>query len=108
MKNRISRPTSIEESPKKTDLPVSELRDAAEGIAPQRRQEERQQALDDQHEGKCHDKRRAHSLAALSRVSEVLEELGIGVEHDHIALVPEARPVGVEAAVEGVELGNSR
>src|SRR6266487_4328393 len=57
------------------------------------------------HEGKCHEKRRAHSLAALSRVSEILEELGIGIEHDHVALVLEARPVGVEAAVEGVELG---
>src|SRR6266487_4328394 len=63
------------------------------------------QALDDQHEGKCHEKRRAHSLAALSRVSEILEELGIGIEHDHVALVLEARPVGVEGAVEGVELG---
>src|SRR5260221_14696528 len=73
--------------PEKTDLSVSELRDAAEGIAPKRRKKERQQTLDNQHEGKRHDKRRAHSLAALSRVSEVLEELGIGVEHDHIALV---------------------
>src|SRR4029077_4125126 len=35
---------------------------------------------------------------------EVLEELRIGVEHQHIALVLEARAVGVEAAVEGVEL----
>src|SRR6266699_624213 len=91
--------------PEKTDLSVSELRDAAEGLAPQRRKKKRQQTLDNQHEGKRHDKRRAHSLAALSRVSEIPEELGIGVEHDHVALVLEARAVRVEAAVERVELG---
>src|SRR6266545_3634092 len=91
--------------PEKTDLSVSELRDAAEGLAPQRRKKKRQQALDNQHEGKCHEKRRAHSLAALSRVSEIPEELGVGIEHDHVVLVLEARAVGVEAAVEGVELG---
>src|SRR5258708_1876052 len=102
---RIGFPPPARLADEKTDLSVSELRDAAEGIAPKRRKKERQQTLDNQHEGKRHDKRRAHSLAALSRVSEIPEELGIGVEHDHVALVLEARPVGVEAAVEGVELG---
>src|SRR6267378_5741201 len=91
--------------PEKTDLSVSELRDAAERVAPQRREKKREHALDDQHQGKSHYERGAHSLAALPRISEILEELGIGIEHDDIALVLEGGPVGVEAAVEGVELG---
>src|SRR6266853_1986712 len=91
--------------PEKTDLSVSELRDAAERVAPQRREKKREHALDDQHQGKSHYERGAHSLAALPRISEILEELGIGIEHDDIALVLEGGPVGVEAAIEGVELG---
>src|SRR5262245_6447263 len=91
--------------PEKADLPVSELRDAAEGVAPQLRQEKGEHALDDQHQGERHDERGAHSLAAPSRIPEILEELRIGIEYKDIALVLEARAVGVQAPVEGVELG---
>src|SRR5215467_11318639 len=90
--------------PEEAYLPVSELRDAAKGIAPQLRQEKGKDPLDDQHQGERHDERGAHSLAASSRVPEVLEELRIGVEHQDVALVLEARAVGVEAAPEGIEL----
>jgi len=45
-------------------------------------------------------------LPAPCRVSEIPEELEFGSRHDNVALVLERRAVGVEAAVEGVELGS--
>src|SRR5262249_26251791 len=90
--------------PEKADLTVSELGYAPEGVAPHLRQKEWQHALDDQHQGERHEERRAHSLAAPSRAPEIPEELRIGIEHEDIALVLEARAVSVEAAIEGVEL----
>src|SRR5882672_8989240 len=86
--------------PEKADLPVSELRDAAERLAPQFRKEKRQETLDDQHEGEGHEERGAHSLAALPRVLEVLEEIRVRVEDQDVALVLERGAVGFEAAIE--------
>src|SRR5882672_11206898 len=40
--------------PEKTDLSVSELRDPAERVAPQRREKKREHALDDEHQGESH------------------------------------------------------
>src|SRR5882724_2406106 len=90
--------------PEEADLPVCELRDAAEGIAPQLRQKKREHALDDQHQGESHDEGSSHSLAAPCRILEIFEELGIGVEDQDVALVLEAGAIGVQAPVEIVEL----
>src|SRR5882672_10149813 len=90
--------------PEEADLPVSELRDAAEGIAPQFREKKREHALDDQHQGESHDEGGAHSLAAPCRIPEILEELRIGIEDQDVALVLEACAIGVQAPVEIVEL----
>src|SRR6266568_9009592 len=42
---------------------------------------------------------------AAAGLLQVLEELGVRVEHHQVALAAERRLVGLEAAVEGVELG---
>src|SRR5688500_1402232 len=49
--------------------------------------------------------RRAGLLARLAARAEILEEIGIGLDDQHVVAPAEARLVGLEAAVERVELG---
>src|SRR5512134_527834 len=44
-------------------------------------------------------------LALPAARPEILEEFGIGFEHEHVAPASEARLVGLEAAIKRVELG---
>src|SRR5919201_2079756 len=72
------------------NLPVGHLRDAAEGIAPQRGRDEGQHAFQHEHQGERHEKRRAHgSLAGrlpllsggpAERIPEVAQEVRVGLE----------------------------
>src|SRR5262245_50660890 len=108
--------------PDEADLSVAHLGQSPEGVAPQRRHQERQQPLDDEHQRErgeqdvSHRRLRSKDDAAPSGCGalqgrlaaaglEVLEELRIGLEYEDIAPAAEARFVGFEAAVEGVELG---
>src|SRR6266567_5591726 len=50
----------------------------------------------------CAGTRRAFAATGLL---QVLEELGVRIEHHQVALAPERRLVGLEAAVERIELG---
>src|SRR5262245_44073203 len=43
-------------------------------------------------------------LARLAAELEIPEELGVGLEHQHVVLAAEALFVGLETAVEGIEL----
>src|SRR5919108_6635626 len=100
------------------DLAVAHLRDAPEGVAPQRGREEGKHALQDQHQGERHDERRCHGRRLVlrrlvllfarglaERVPEVAQEVGIGLEQHEVVAPAERRAVRLHAAVEGIELG---
>src|SRR5919201_4291226 len=93
------------------DLPVGHLRDAAEGLPPQRRRDEGKHPFEHEHQGEGHEERRTHgSLArwlglAAERIPKVAQEVGVGLEQHEVVPAAERGPVGLHAAIEGEELG---
>src|SRR5512134_815642 len=82
------------------DLPVRELRDAAEGVAPEARREEGKEPFDDQHQGEGQEERARHEASFLAAgpaagILQVAEEIRVGLEHQQVVAAAERRAIGL-------------
>src|SRR5512134_2325571 len=76
--------------PEEADLPVRELRDAAERVAPEARREEGEEPLDDQHEGEGQEESARHGAsfpraAPAAGVPQVAEEIRVRLQQQQVA-----------------------
>jgi hypothetical protein len=92
--------------PEKADLSVCHGNNPLEHVTPDLRYHERKQSLHDKHQRECQDQGLAHLVLfrALARIPQILEKLGIGLEHEHIAFLGESGPVALKAAIKRIKL----